>query len=65
MSLTDFVFFLNSLTTVELHQQFPNTFNKLSSAYGVHETVKKSLANDAIMWRLVKHKAKKEVTYPC
>lgn len=60
MTTRDFVLWLNSMTTAELVQEFPNTFHYLNASDGVEGTANKMIANDAILWRLVKEHAKKE-----
>jgi len=60
MSLREFVFFLNSLTTTELIRQFPHRFHLLSGSDSVQESSTKLLANDAILWDMVKDKAKED-----
>jgi len=52
MTLSEFVCYLNSLTTTELILAFPNTFHYLAPSDP--KIVEKILGNDAILWRLVK-----------
>jgi hypothetical protein len=58
MTLREFVFFLNSLTTTELIRQFPHRFHLLSASDSVEKSANKMVANDAILWDMVKDKAK-------
>lgn len=58
MTLREFVFFLNSLTTTELHGQFPGRFHVLKASDSVTESSMNLLANDAILWHMVKDKAR-------
>jgi hypothetical protein len=58
MTLREFVFFLNSLTTTELHKQFPGRFHTLKASDSVTESSMNMLANDAILWHMVKDKAR-------
>lgn len=58
MTLREFVFFLNSLTTTELIRQFPFRFHLLSGSDTVEQSANKLVANDAILWDMVKDKAK-------
>jgi hypothetical protein len=57
--LNEFVFWLNSMTTTELIKEFPTRFHLLDARDSVTESVNKYLANDAILWNLVKEHAKK------
>jgi hypothetical protein len=59
MTLREFVFFLNSMTTTELIRQFPGRFHLLSARESIQESSMNLLANDAILWDMVKDKAKK------
>ena len=59
MPLDKYIFWLNSMTTAELHKEFPGEFNKLKAGDSQGETVKNMLANDAILWRFVKTHAQK------
>jgi hypothetical protein len=54
LSLSDFITWLNSMTTTELIHEFPNTFHLPLAGDSKQSTVTKLLANDAILWRLVK-----------
>lgn len=58
MTLREFVFFLNSLTTTELHVQFPGRFHVLKASDSVTESSMNMLANDGILWYMVKDKAR-------
>lgn len=53
-TLSQFVHWLNSMTTTELINAFPNTFHLPLAGDGKQSTVTKILANDAILWKLVK-----------
>ena len=55
--LSNFISKLNSLTTTELINEFPNTFHYPTPQKDV-ESVNQFLANDAILWRMVKDKNK-------
>jgi hypothetical protein len=59
MPLDKYVFWLNSMTTTELHKEFPGEFHVLKASDSVDESVKNVLANDAILWRMVKEHAQK------
>lgn len=59
MTLREFVLFLNSLTTTELIHQFPHRFHLLNARDSVEQSANKMVANDAILWDMVKDKAKK------
>lgn len=54
LSLSEFILWLNSLTSNELLKEFPRSFHSLNSIDTKNQTVFKLVANDAIMWRLVK-----------
>ena len=56
--LSDFVSKLNSLTTTELINEFPGTFHYPTPQKTVKESANQFIANDAIIWRLVKDKNK-------
>lgn len=58
MTLREFVFFLNSLTTTELIHQFPHRFHLLNASDSIEQSANKMVANDAILWDMVKDKAK-------
>ena len=49
MSLREFVFFLNSLTTTELYKQFPGEFHVLKASDSVHESVDKVVAKRTLV----------------
>lgn len=57
ISLSQFVFWLNSMTTTELIMRFPNTFHLPLAGDAQDSTVIKMISNDAILWRLVKQYA--------
>ena len=59
MTLSEYVFWLHSMTTTELILQFPKEFHLLSAGDSTDESVKKVLANDAILWRKVREYNKK------
>ena len=58
MTLREFVFFLNSLTTSELYRQFPGRFHMLKASDSIKESAMNMLANDAILWQMTKDKAR-------
>ena len=58
MTLREFVFFLNSMTTTELIHQFPYRFHLLSATDSREQSVNKLIYNEAILWDMVKDKAK-------
>lgn len=53
-TLSEYVSWLNSMTTPELIKEFPGQFHTLNAKESSAECVKKMLANDAILWRMVK-----------
>ena len=54
--LSAFVSHLNSLTTKELYEEYPDRFPKISDGDSHEVIVKKMLTNDGILWKLVKEK---------
>ena len=58
MSLSKYIFWLNSMTTVELIKEFPNRFHILNAKDSQDESVLKIISNQAILWDLVKDYAK-------
>lgn len=54
LSLSEFISWLNSLTTMELINEFPRSFHTLKSHESKDEAVLKLVSNDAILWRFVK-----------
>ena len=56
IELLEFILGLNARTSSELQRDFPKTFNEILSNDSQDETVKKLLANDGILWRMVKEK---------
>jgi len=59
MPLDEYIFWLNSMTTPELHEQFPGEFHVLKASDNQNESVTNLLANDAILWKFVKTHAQK------
>lgn len=53
-TLSEYVSWLNSMTTTELIKEFPGRFYILSGFDTEDGIVKKMIANDAILWQLVK-----------
>jgi hypothetical protein len=54
LPLSEFVHFLNCMTTTELLNEFPNSFHLITPNDSVQQNVEKLLANDGILWRFVK-----------
>jgi len=59
LPLDKYIFWLNSMTTPELHEQFPGEFHVLKASDNQNESVTNLLANDAILWKFVKTHAQK------
>jgi len=53
-TLSEYVSWLNSMTTTELLKEFPGEFHLLDAGESPAGCVTKILANDAILWRKVK-----------
>ena len=64
-TLSEFIHHLNSMTTPELIKAFPNTFHLPLAGDSLQSTVTKMLANDAILWRLVKEYNKDHAAKYC
>lgn len=58
-TLSEFVSWLNSMTTTELIKEFPGQFHDLRVGDSQSSTVTRILANDAILWQMVKEYNKK------
>lgn len=57
-TMIDFVLWLRGMTTMELVNEFPNTFHLLNCADSKEKSVTKLLSNDAILYRLIGDYAK-------
>lgn len=54
MTLSQFVNWIDSMTSLELYKQFPRTFHSIENIGTPVQIANNMVANDAITWRLVK-----------
>ena len=67
-----FIMWLNSMTSKELREAFPNKFYDINAVQSKEDTVNSLLANDGMLWGMCKNhmqllhkKFEKWMVYPC